>query len=216
MPVPSATPPVERRSLREVAVERIRAAIFEGTLEPGEHLNDGELQSWLGISRTPIREALNDLARVGLVEMAAQRYTRVALPDPAQRTELMQTLGAMLGGVVRVTVPGLGATQKKALGRSIDQIRVVVDERDAAEYDRLSRSLFDAFIDACPNPTLVDATKDIINGLSYRVSVMTTPEVIDWDTKRAAFPALGDALQAGDAVAAELAVEDVFRLSKTL
>ena len=107
MPVPSANPPVERRSLREVAVERIRTAIFDGTLEPGEHLNDGELQSWLGISRTPIREALNDLARVGLIEMAAQRYTRVALPDPAQRTEVMQTLGAMLGGVVRVTVPGL-------------------------------------------------------------------------------------------------------------
>jgi DNA-binding GntR family transcriptional regulator len=216
MPVPSSNPPVERRSLREVAVERIRTAIFDGTLEPGEHLNDGELQSWLGISRTPIREALNDLARVGLIEMAAQRFTRVALPDPELRTEVMQTLGAMLGGVVRVTVPGLGATQKKALVRSINQVIVVLEQRDVAEYDRLSWALFDSFIDACPNATLVNATKDVIDGLTYRLSATSTVDTIDWDTKASAYPELREAVESGGAVAAELAVENVFRLSKLL
>ncbi|MBF4570738.1 GntR family transcriptional regulator [Plantibacter sp. VKM Ac-2880] len=216
MPVPSANPPVERRSLREVAVERIRTAIFDGTLEPGEHLNDGELQSWLGISRTPIREALNDLARVGLIEMAAQRYTRVALPDPAQRTEVMQTLGAMLGGIVRVTVPGLGATQKKALVRSINQVIVVVEQRDMAEHGRLSWELFDAFITACPNATLVAATKDIIDGLTYRSSATRTEETTDWAAKEQGYPELRQAVEAGDAIAAELAVENIFRLSAQL
>jgi len=216
MPVPSANPPVERRSLREVAVERIRSAIFDGTLEPGEHLNDGELQSWLGISRTPIREALNDLARVGLIEMAAQRYTRVALPDPAQRTEVMQTLGAMLGGVVRVTVPGLGSTQKKSLARSIKQIILVIDQRDLAEYSRLSWELFDEFIAACPNSTLVGATKDIIDGLTYRSNATRTEETTDWQAKAEGYPQLQAAIEAGDAVAAELAVENIFRLSTQL
>lgn len=216
MPVPSSNPPVERRSLREVAVERIRTAIFDGTLEPGEHLNDGELQSWLGISRTPIREALNDLARVGLIEMAAQRYTRVALPDPAQRTEVLQTLGAMLGGVVRVTVPGLGATQKKALLRSIKQVSVVVEQRDSTEHGRLSWELFDDFIEACPNDTLVGATKDIIDGLAYRLSATRTEDNTDWDTLDAGYPELRDAVEAGDAIAAELAIEKIFRLSSLL
>ena len=41
----------------------------------------GGLSQTLGVSRTPIREALNDLARVVLIEMAPQRYTRVALPE---------------------------------------------------------------------------------------------------------------------------------------
>ncbi|HXH36302.1 MAG TPA: GntR family transcriptional regulator [Plantibacter sp.] len=216
MPVPSSNPPVERRSLREVAVERIRTAIFDGTLEPGEHLNDGELQSWLGISRTPIREALNDLARVGLIEMAAQRFTRVALPDPELRTEVMQTLGAMLGGIVRVTVPGLGATQKKALVRSINQVTVVIEQRDVAEYERLSWALFNSFIGACPNATLVNATKDVIDGLTYRLSATSTADTIDWVTKASAYPELRDAVESGSAVAAELAVENVFRLSKSL
>lgn len=54
-------------------MEQIRAVIFDGALEAGEHLNDHEFQGWFGLSRTPIREALNDLARVRLVEIEAQR-----------------------------------------------------------------------------------------------------------------------------------------------
>ncbi|WP_324170120.1 GntR family transcriptional regulator [Microbacterium oxydans] len=57
-------------SLREVAVDRIRATIFDGTLVPGERLSDEELQRWLGMSRTPVREALSGLTRIGLVETA--------------------------------------------------------------------------------------------------------------------------------------------------
>lgn len=63
----------------------------------------------VGGSRTPIREALNDLARVGLVEMEVQRYTRLAMPSPEDRTEVLQTLGATVGEVVRVTGAAVGA-----------------------------------------------------------------------------------------------------------
>ncbi|ROR80004.1 GntR family transcriptional regulator [Plantibacter flavus] len=216
MPVPAAHPPVERRSLREMAVDRIRTAIFDGTLEPGEHLNDQELQSWLGISRTPIREALNDLARVGLIEMAAQRYTRVALPDPAQRTEVLQTLGAMLGGVVRVTVPGLGASQIKRLTRSLDQVIVAVTDRDAEEHGRLYWAFFDEIIAACPNATLVTATKDIIDGLAYRLAATRGDTDMDWSVLDDGYHALRTALGGGDPIAAELAVESIFRLSEPL
>lgn len=46
---------------------------MDGTLEPGERLNDEDLIAWLGVSRTPIREALSQLARAGLVEMADRK-----------------------------------------------------------------------------------------------------------------------------------------------
>lgn len=57
-------------------------AIVDGTLQPGERLRDDELTAWLGTSRAPIREALGHLAEVGLVEMAPNRYTRVATVSP--------------------------------------------------------------------------------------------------------------------------------------
>ncbi|KIP99506.1 GntR family transcriptional regulator, partial [Curtobacterium flaccumfaciens] len=76
MPVPkSPTSQGPRRLLRDVVYEQMLEAIENGTLEAGERLNDEELTSWLGVSRTPVREAIARLESEGLVEMAANRYT---------------------------------------------------------------------------------------------------------------------------------------------
>jgi DNA-binding GntR family transcriptional regulator len=64
--------------LRDQAYAQLRDAILDGTLEPGEHLRDAEIAEWLGLSRTPIREALARLEEYGLVETSPTRYTRVA------------------------------------------------------------------------------------------------------------------------------------------
>ncbi|MBT1675936.1 GntR family transcriptional regulator [Curtobacterium aurantiacum] len=81
MPVPKST--VEsspRKLLRDVVYDKMLAALRDGTLQHGERLNDDELVQWLGVSRTPIREAIAKLVDIGLVEMEANRYTRVATP----------------------------------------------------------------------------------------------------------------------------------------
>jgi hypothetical protein len=71
----------DRRLLSEDAFRVLRDAVLDGTLEPGERLRDDELVGWLGVSRTPIRSALDRLCGVGLVELSANRYTRVRDPD---------------------------------------------------------------------------------------------------------------------------------------
>lgn len=78
MPVPKQRGAPARTLLRDQAYARLRDAILDGTLEPGEQLKDAELSEWLGLSRTPIREALARLEEYGLVETAPNRYTRVA------------------------------------------------------------------------------------------------------------------------------------------
>lgn len=212
MPVPTQLPEVQRKSLRDGAVEQIRAAIFDGTLEPGERLNDQELQAWLGISRTPIREALNDLARIGLVEMAAQKYTRVALPTPEDRTQILQTLGAMVGGVVRVTVPTLTDERRAALVRALEGLLVVVAARDVRQHGADGWAMVDLFVGACDNPYLVRATRDQIDALAFQLSVTRTNETTDWGRLDDGYPRLLKAVRSGDSIAAELAIETVFRL----
>ncbi|MGG7510470.1 GntR family transcriptional regulator [Plantibacter sp. YIM 135249] len=212
MPIPSGHTRFERKSLRETATEQIRTAIFDGTLEAGESLNDQDLQDWLGVSRTPIREALNDLARVGLIEMAPQRYTRVARPGQEDRLLVLQTLGALVGGMVRITVPELDAEGVARLVDEIDEVVVRVDARDALGHGRQSWHLVDEFISACPNPVLVTATRDQIDGLAYRLSVTIGGEGTDWGALETGYSRLREAIVAGDAVAAELAIETVFQL----
>jgi DNA-binding GntR family transcriptional regulator len=71
-----------RTLLRERVHGQILHAILDGTLAPGVRLRDNELIAWLGTSRAPIREALDQLAEQGLVEMSPNRYTKVAEVTP--------------------------------------------------------------------------------------------------------------------------------------
>src|SRR5205085_7566184 len=64
-------------SLKERAAAEIRSAIVRGDLEPGTAIKDVELAEKLGLSRTPVREALATLADEGLVETKPHAYTRV-------------------------------------------------------------------------------------------------------------------------------------------
>ena len=67
MPIPAGETPVYRALLRDEVFARLRDAIVDGTFRPGEQLRDLELADWLGVSRTPVREALLRLADAGLV-----------------------------------------------------------------------------------------------------------------------------------------------------
>jgi DNA-binding GntR family transcriptional regulator len=114
MPVPAQEGVAARVLLRDEAYVRLRDAILDGTLEAGEQLRDAQLSAWLGISRTPIREALARLEESGLVESAPNRYTRVApldrrdAQDAFQVVAALQALAAALG-VPRVSNAELGA-----------------------------------------------------------------------------------------------------------
>ncbi|WP_457255797.1 GntR family transcriptional regulator [Pedococcus sp. P5_B7] len=81
MPVPAPQPPVSRALLRDDVYRRVRDAIVDGTLGPGEQLRDQELAAWLGVSRTPVREALLRLQQAGLVAALPGRSTTVASLD---------------------------------------------------------------------------------------------------------------------------------------
>jgi len=84
---------------------RLGEAILDGRLAAGERLRDVDLATWLGVSRTPVREALQRLERIGLVEVAAHRYTRVSTPSDAVRHDTQEFAALFLGNAVGLAVP---------------------------------------------------------------------------------------------------------------
>ena len=72
---------IERTFVREEAYLKLRAWILEGTFIPGMKLRDKELAAQLGVSRTPIREALLRLEDEGLVQTKPNRSTHVSSID---------------------------------------------------------------------------------------------------------------------------------------
>jgi DNA-binding GntR family transcriptional regulator len=79
-------------------------AILDGRLAPGERLRDTELAERLGVSRTPVREALQRLHRGGLVDICANRWTRVSIPDEAVLRATHEFVVYLMGNAIRMAV----------------------------------------------------------------------------------------------------------------
>lgn len=107
MPVPTAEAVSPRRLIRDEVFDRLLNAIIDGSLTPGEQLYDTEIERWVGVSRTPVREALNQLGSMGLVEIMPQKKTRVTPIDPDHLRGLIATLGVLHTGAARDVTPFL-------------------------------------------------------------------------------------------------------------
>ncbi|GAA2521986.1 GntR family transcriptional regulator [Rarobacter incanus] len=81
--------------MRDSVLDALRTAIVAGTLAPDEQVRDAQIAQWLGVSRTPVREAILELARAGLVRATPGRITTVAPLDATEVRHAAQVVAAM-------------------------------------------------------------------------------------------------------------------------
>lgn len=121
----ATTPKIERRLLRHLAFEALLGMILRGEIEPGTRLNDEDLIAELGISRTPIREALTKLSLHGLVDVDPNRRTTVTPLCKRDVLDDLQVLSALYPIAVSEVIRNVRATdlitREAALPESIKQ-----------------------------------------------------------------------------------------------
>lgn len=137
-------------ALVDDAYRQLGEAIVDGRLQPGDRLRDVELAVLMGISRTPVREALQRLERIGLVEVAANRYTRVAALSDRARRDMREYAAHTIGGALRVAV------ERAADDDLVETARRLDDMRDAPT----SRAYVDAILGLYAH--VVDASGNIV------------------------------------------------------
>lgn len=106
--------------LSDVVFESIGAAILDGRLSSGERVRDVDLATQLGVSRTPVREALQRLERLGLVEIAVGRHTVVTTPTEQMRSDSMEALAYYLCGAARAAFARCSDQQLAVVVASLD------------------------------------------------------------------------------------------------
>ena len=131
MPVPSPQPPVSRALLRDDVHRRVRDAIVDGTLGPGEQLRDQELAAWLGVSRTPVREALLRLQQAGLVASLPGRSTTVASLDTRAARDAQAVVAQMHRLAVHDAVGQLTADDLARMRAANARFRAALEAGDA-------------------------------------------------------------------------------------
>lgn len=205
-------PRMERRLLRDEAHSKIRDAILAGDLAPGEVLDDKELQDWMGVSRTPIRDALLRLELEGLVEIRAQSKTTVVQPTPTEVEDSIQVLGALMGGVTRLTIPHLSKEARERITALCDIALESITQQDERGHLEAALSIYNALLDSCPNEMLTNLTRAAIVPLTFRYRAVLDVRTPNWKLLEAGWQGVRDGLKTGDNVRAELALEEMHRL----
>lgn len=109
-----------RQLIRDQVFTTLAEEIVSGRMRPLEEIRDQDLQAEYGVSRTPIREALNRLADLGLIEVRTNRFTRVAPVDLDAQADRAEAAVAMIGYCAVTSVPGYTDEQVESLHRRID------------------------------------------------------------------------------------------------
>jgi DNA-binding GntR family transcriptional regulator len=151
MPVPNETAGVPRRLLRDDAYAALRQAILDGTLAPGERLRDTELCAWLGLSKTPVREALARLEEDGLVETAPQRYTRVAPLDRDEARDAFELVAAIHALAARLATPRMGRAELERARAANRRFAAALEQRDVDAALAADDEFHGVFLDAAGN-----------------------------------------------------------------
>jgi DNA-binding GntR family transcriptional regulator len=207
MPVPVTEAASPRRLIRDEVFQRLLDAIVGGDLLPGEQLYDAEIERWVGVSRTPVREALNQLATMGLVEILPQRRTRVTPIDPERLRRLIATVGILIAGVVRDATPLLTDDDR-------EQLRTAA-EGDAATVVRTGLSadgFAGVFVRRLDNGTIARLLKRHLPEVQRALNAVQSEAALE--KARASIKTVADAAVAGKADKAARAAVDLF--DKTL
>lgn len=156
MPIPTDAPIARRSLLRDDVYRAIRDAIVRGQLAPGEQLRDQELGTWLQVSRTPVREALQRLAQAGLVIAEPGRMTRVAPEDPAAVAHARQIAAELHALAMRLAAPAITDADLAAMEAANERLREALDDADSDAAIAADDDFHTVALAACNNPLIAE------------------------------------------------------------
>jgi DNA-binding GntR family transcriptional regulator len=146
--------PVDRQRLSDIAFARLRHAIVTGELPPGMKLKDSELAESLGLSRTPVREALARLVDAGLVESKPGAHTRVTALSRADVESTLSVLEVLDRLAVSTAVPRLTRHDLVAMRDAQREFRAAVKRKDVAGALEADGVFHGVIMGAAGNPLL--------------------------------------------------------------
>lgn len=169
----------KRVSLHAELLERLRDLIIEGTLAPGTKINEIQLCQKLGVSRTPLREAIKSLSSEGLIELVAGRgaliktFTR---RDVQEMHAVLTTLEVMAG---RLACRNATKKQIEHLRTLHDKMIACYKQEDRLDYYKHNQSIHSFIVQLSGNQFLASLHESIQSRLK-RVRFMGNEEHAEW------------------------------------
>jgi DNA-binding GntR family transcriptional regulator len=191
--------------LRDTAYERLKDAIRHEELQPGQALSETYLSRTLGISRTPIREAIHQLTQEGLLQVIPGQAVTVAVPSVQGVLNVIHIRSLLEPEVARLLAESPPPEVVAALRETLDKMQQAAEQGDRAAWSRADSVWHETLANACPNLLLGELTLQMRNrthGLSVGTQT-TAARILDCTAEHRR---VVDSIAAQDPPAAERAM----------
>lgn len=210
VPTPLASP----TSVGDAVYDQILEALQQGRLQPGERLHDGEFAAQLGVSRTPVREALLRLRELGVVEFAPARYTRVAIIDQTQTRHAIAAWVTVYAAIAALAASsGVSPSTLNAMADAHARFVAASEPIDIQALAAANADFYSGPTEHCDNPMLLRCAESVVHVV--RLGLIQLPGPLNPAPLRAAQAALLAALTAADPRAARQAVYRIAEIPLT-
>ncbi|WP_126426986.1 GntR family transcriptional regulator [Brevibacillus marinus] len=152
MPIPQNQAKLPRLSAKDRVFQQLQRWIVDGTIQPGEKLQDAEIAEALGVSRTPVREALQLLQVMGFVEMNPGRDTRVTTIAKDDILKVYPVLASLHALAAELAAAAIRPEQLARLRRINDQFAATLAQKEAYQAMELDEQFHGEILDAAANP----------------------------------------------------------------
>ena len=141
--------------LRDVVFKTLRKGILTGELKPGERLMEIHLANRLGVSRTPIREAIRKLELEGLVTMVPRRGAEVANITEKNLKDVLEVRQALESLAIELACERITEENKEELRQKLDQVETAVRTGDTGAIASADVAFHDAIVEFSGNMRLI-------------------------------------------------------------
>ncbi|MEN0644836.1 GntR family transcriptional regulator [Alkalicoccobacillus gibsonii] len=149
------------KSLREIAVEKIKEAIVSGYFMPGDHLKERELSQLMGISTTPIKEAFRILGNEGFVQTIPRKGTYVSEYANTSIEEILLLRASIEGLCCRLAAMKMNDSELALLEDQIDTMKELKEDEDAEALVRHNTAFHEMIVHFAENAMI----KNMLNNV---------------------------------------------------
>ena len=201
-----ATDPVARNVLSEQVKDRILQWILEGELAPGARIVETRVARDLGVSQAPVREALRDLATLGVVEMQPYKGARVRQPNKPELIEQMELRGELEALAARHAAKRMTPELLGMLRGLIDEMHELAEAGNVHGHALNNTEFHSLIMHAAGNATLERLWRMLDHYAHTYVTAAAPGTDLVWLGDR--HVAIVEALEAGDPAAAANAMRE--------
>ena len=148
---------IERRTLHDEVVERMRDLIIEGHLKAEERINETELCRSMGVSRTPVREAIKTLASEGLIELVRNKGAIVKRLGVGEIEDMLEAVRVIERYAAEVGVERASREEIDAIVAMHKRMQAYFKAQDRLPYYKLNQSIHSAIVALTRNEALIAA-----------------------------------------------------------